>query len=168
VKLIGADDWPLWRKLRLEALGEAPYAFSSKLAQWQGEGDAEHRWRSRLSAVALNVVAEFNDKPAGMVSATAANADGTVELISMWVAPFARGCGVGDALIAMVEEWARERGTARLSLAVVESNAHAIALYRRHHFVDAGAIDCTGSGLPERRMVRDLLAQVSSAHGRSS
>ena len=35
-------------------------------------------------------------------------------------------------------------------------NEHALALYR-HRFVDAGAIDCTGSGIAsERQMVHDL------------
>jgi len=52
------DDWFLWRKLRLQALEEAPYAFSSTLADRQGQGDTEARWRGRLSNVPLNIVAE--------------------------------------------------------------------------------------------------------------
>jgi ribosomal protein S18 acetylase RimI-like enzyme len=147
-----------WRKLRLDALSEAPAAFSSTLAQWQGEGDTEARWRARLSTVALNVVADLDGKPAGMVSATAPSQDGTVDLISMWVAPFARGRGVGDSLVAVVIKWARQRRAARVSLAVVESNEHAVALYRRHGFADIGAVDCTGSGVSERQMVVNLAA----------
>ncbi len=92
-----------------------------------------------------------------MVSATALDGDGTVELISMWVAPFARGRGVGDALIAAVIEWGRRERAARIALDVVESNEHAVALYRRHRFIDAGACDRTGSGAAsERRLVHDL------------
>ncbi len=158
LRALGADDWGVWRKLRLDALGEAPDAFSSTLAQWQGEGDTEARWRARLSTVALNVVADLDGKGAGMVSATAPNQDETVDLISMWVAPFARGRGVGDSLIAAVIQWARARLAARISLAVVESNEHAVALYRRHGFSDAGAIDCTGSAVSERQMVLNLTA----------
>ncbi len=158
LRALGADDWAVWRKLRLDALGEAPDAFSSTLAQWQGEGDTEARWRARLSTVALNVVADLDGKAAGMVSATVPNQDGTIELISMWVAPFARGRGVGDSLIAAVIEWALERMVARISLAVVESNQHAVALYRRHGFTDAGAIDCSGTGVSEREMVLNLTA----------
>lgn len=157
VRGIGLDDWLLWRKLRLEALGEAPYAFSSTLADWQGEGDTEARWRGRLSTVCANIIADLNGISAGMVSGTAPDREGTVELISMWVAPFARGRGVGDALVAAVIEWAQARQAARIALAVVESNASAVILYRRHGFVDAGAIACMGSGIAsERRMVRDL------------
>lgn len=158
LQIVGVDDWPLWRKLRLQALAEAPYAFSSTLADWQGEGDTEMRWRSRLSTVRFNVVANLNGMPAGMVSATAANQDGTIELISMWVSPVARGLGVGDSLMTAVIEWAQGQRAARITLAVVESNKQAVALYRRHRFVDIGAIDCTGSGIPsEREMVHNLL-----------
>ena len=157
IRVIGVDEWPLWRNLRLQALGEAPYAFSSTLAEWQGKGDTETRWRDRLSTVHFNVLAYLNGKAAGMVSATAANQDGTIELISLWVAPFARGHGIGDSLVAVVIEWARRQRASKLTLAVVESNRHADALYRRHRFVDAGAIDCTGSGIAsERQMVRNL------------
>ncbi len=117
------------------------------------------RWRARLSTVPLNLVAYLDGKPAGMVSGTAANQDGAIELISMWVAPFARGQGVGDSLVAAVIEWARGQRAAKVALAVVESNEHAVALYRRHRFVDAGAIDCTGSGIAsERQMVLELQA----------
>jgi ribosomal protein S18 acetylase RimI-like enzyme len=158
LRALGADDWVVWRKLRLDALGEAPDAFSSTLAQWQGEGDTDARWRARLSTVALNVVANLDGRAAGMVSGAAPNHDGTVNLISMWVAPFARGRGVGDALVASVIQWAWQQRAARVSLAVVESNGHAVALYRRHGFTDAGAIDCTGSGVSEREMVVNLTA----------
>jgi ribosomal protein S18 acetylase RimI-like enzyme len=143
----------------LAALEEAPRAFSSRLADWQDDGDNEMRWRARLSTVALNIVAALEGQAAGMVSASAANQDGTSELISMWVAPFARGRGVGDALVAGAIEWARQQRAARIALDVVESNDRAVALYRRHEFVDVGAVDCTGSGtLSERRMVRELSA----------
>jgi GNAT superfamily N-acetyltransferase len=157
LRVVGEEDWSLWRKLRLEALAEASYAFSSTLADWQREGDKELRWRDRLSAVALNVVADLNGTAAGMVSATSKNQEGTIELISMWVAPFARGHGIGDALVAAVVEWARPERATRIALAVVESNEHAVRLYRRHRFVDVGPIDSIGSGVAsERQMVREL------------
>jgi ribosomal protein S18 acetylase RimI-like enzyme len=150
---IGADDWPLWRKLRLEALAEAPYAFSATLAYWQGEGDTEARWRGRLSDVPLNIVAEWQKTAAGMASGTAPDPDGSVELISMWVAPFARGQGVGDALVDAVIAWAREQQATRVVLAVFAQNERALALYRRRGFIDAGV---TSGNVTERKMVCGL------------
>ncbi|HEY0700829.1 MAG TPA: glycosyltransferase, partial [Micromonospora sp.] len=49
LRALDPEDWRLWRVARLAALAEAPYAFGSQLADWQGPGDREERWRSRLS-----------------------------------------------------------------------------------------------------------------------
>jgi ribosomal protein S18 acetylase RimI-like enzyme len=134
VQVLQPDDWPLWRQLRLEALAESAAAFHSTLAQWTGDGDAEERWRARLSDVPLNIVLRSDGAPAGMVSAYV-KADDTVELISMWIAPFARGRGVGDAAVRAVLTWANQR---EVVLSVKADNHRAIALYQRHGFVDAG------------------------------
>jgi ribosomal protein S18 acetylase RimI-like enzyme len=134
VQLLGPDDWRLWRQLRMQALEESAAAFSSTLAQWTGLGDTEERWRARLSNVPFNVVLRSDGAPAGMISAYV-RADDTVELISMWVAPFARGHGVGDTAVRTVVGWA-DRQTVVLS--VKADNKLAIALYQRHGFVDAG------------------------------
>jgi ribosomal protein S18 acetylase RimI-like enzyme len=128
------DDWDRWRALRLAALAEAPYAFGSRLADWQGDGDAEARWRTRLRDIAYNMVAVLDGEPAGMISGTAGS---PVELLSLWVAPCARGRGVGDALVRAVLAWAARRDEAT-QLAVYEPNARAIALYERHGFVVVG------------------------------
>lgn len=141
LRVISADDWRAWRELRQEALREAPSAFGSTLAQWQGEGDTEARWRARLTDVPFNAIAHTDGTAAGIASGTALSPDGAVELISMWVAPFARGRGVGDALIDAVVQWARTQRASRVTLAVVPQNMHAIALYTRHGFSRDGMID---------------------------
>ncbi len=159
VRAIGPDEWVVWRGIRHSALAEAPYAFGTKLAEWQGAGDTEARWRARLSTVPFNVAAFVDGEPAGIVSATAPDQSGTVELISMWVAPFARGRGTGDALVAAVIAWARSRDADRVTADVVAGNAHAHALYARHGFVDAGPVsdgDGDAGEAPERRMVLTL------------
>lgn len=137
LRALTPEDWPLFRELRLAALAEAPYAFGSTLAAWQGEGDREERWRSRLGIPgALDLVALVDGEPAAM--ATGVPEDGHAELISMWVGPKARGRGVGARLIAEIEGWAARRGFATLRLAVMPHNTHAIALYERVGFTDTG------------------------------
>lgn len=49
LRVLTPDHWPAWRELRLAALAEAPYAFGSRLADWQGDRDREQRWRDRLT-----------------------------------------------------------------------------------------------------------------------
>jgi len=155
--VLGVDDWRLWRELRLEALREAPYAFRSALRDWQGAGDTEKRWKERFATVPLNIVASFNGKPAGVVGASIIDEGGAVELRSMWVAPHARGRGVGDALIRAVVSWAKEQRVNRVSLAVRSDNARAMALYARHGFIDSGPDpDIVNGQLPERAMFLDL------------
>ncbi len=130
------DEWAIWRELRLAALMEAPDAFSARLADWQGDGDREERWRARLGIPgSYNLAAVFDGRPVGMVSGLPANADGLVELISMWVGPGARGQGVGDRLMRAVEGWARRSGAKGMRLAVMAGNEPAVALYHRHGYV---------------------------------
>jgi len=66
----------------------------------------------------------------------------------MWVAPFARRQGVGDSLVVTVIEWTRGQGAAKIALDVVESNQHALNLYRRHRFVDAGVTAALSRATP--------------------
>jgi ribosomal protein S18 acetylase RimI-like enzyme len=86
-----------------------------------------------------------------MASGTKPNADGEVELISMWVAPFARGRRVADALVDAVITWARGQRIDRVALDVMESNDRARAFYRRQGFVDQGR---TPDACAELRMLR--------------
>jgi ribosomal protein S18 acetylase RimI-like enzyme len=158
LRTLGPEDWKLWRSLRLAALAEAPHAFGSRLADWQGEGDREERWRERLGiAGSHNVVAVLDGEPVGMASGVPAD-DESVELISMWVAPSARGRGVGDALVREVERWARESGARVLRLDVAEDNAAAQALYERRGFALTGELgDLMADGVRRERVMAKAL-----------
>jgi ribosomal protein S18 acetylase RimI-like enzyme len=153
LRRLGPEHWAQWRLLRLAALSEAPYAFGSTLAEWQGAG--EQRWRERLSDVPLNLVANLGDHPVGLASATTPER-GEAELISMWACPEARGRGVGDALIAGVMGWAWGQGASSVGLDVRAANHRAIALYERNGFVDVGPATEEGGPYPERRMARPV------------
>ncbi len=153
LQIVGASDWRLFREVRLQALHDAPYAFSSTLASWQGDGDREDRWRARLQSVPFNVVAHFEGRAAGMASGAWSDAAHEIELISMWVAPFARGKGVGDALVGAVLEWAEAQQIEAVELRVIKGNERARSFYRRLGFVDDGEVD-SPDGRSEYRMVR--------------
>jgi ribosomal protein S18 acetylase RimI-like enzyme len=155
IRVLTPEDWPLWRQARLAALAQAPEAFGSKLSDWQGDGDREERWRARLElAGSCNLIATRNGVPVGMASGIPGEDSDTAELISMWVAPAARGQRVGDALVERVAAWAVARGAGHLMLAVKAGNEPAIGLYRRHGFgfVPGAEVDADG----ELPMVRPL------------
>lgn len=132
IRPVTPDDWREWRDLRLAALRDAPHAFSATLADWEDAPEA--RWRARLEGT-YNVIADL-DEPVGM--ATGFPRDGHVELGTMWVAPPARGRGVGEALVRAVLAWA---GGNRVTLQVAEGNTAAVALYRRLGFTGAGRLE---------------------------
>jgi len=136
LRALTSDDWKAWRALRLAALAEAPDAFGSTLAGWQ---DApEERWRDRLSIPgALDLIALYDGDPAGMATGVPGG-DGSVEVISVWVDPAARGAGAGDALLTEIARWATGSGAAVVRLSVRRDNGPAIRLYERAGFVHTG------------------------------
>lgn len=156
LRVLTPDDWRLWRELRLAALAEAPDAFSSRLADWQGEGDREERWRARLGIPGSHdLVATLDGLPAGMASGVPGDDEGVVDLISMWIAPAARGRGVGDALVGEVVAWAGRVGARTVRLDVHDTNDAAAALYRRNGFRRSGRTKVDDGAL-EHEMVRPL------------
>ena len=66
-------------------------------------------------------------------------------------------------------QWAEKQQALRLCLDVTKSNEHAIALYFRHGFVDAGELTPANPGdAPERRFLRNLaLSPDRSSSGRN-
>ena len=130
------------RDLRLRALRDAPYAFSSSFAE--EEHDPLQRWEALASASERadeSVVAVAVDGDAFVAMAGGYTSDGdprAAGLWGMWVAPEARRQGVAARLLEAVAGWARTRGAARLGLSVTDRADGAAALYRIHGFRPTG------------------------------
>lgn len=78
-------------------------------------------------------VAEIDGVMAGSVFVTD-EGGGTARLRLLYVEPFARGRGIGDALVATCVDFARERGYAELTLWTQAVLATARRIYVRHGF----------------------------------
>jgi GNAT superfamily N-acetyltransferase len=132
------DDWQALRDIRLEALRDAPTAFGSTYEREVQRGQ-EH-WLARIACggTFLAYVPEVcATEPAGLIGGYQEDPL-TVELVSMYVRPRARGHGVGEALVATVIDWATERSATSVHLWVTETNSHARALYERCGFTPTG------------------------------
>lgn len=127
-------DWKALRQVRLAALADAPYAFMATLAQEQEFG--EQRWREWI-AKSVFFLAWDGTRPVGIVGAFAQD-DGGWHVVSMWVAPPARGIGVAARLIAAVIGHARAQGAPVLTLWVTDGNDRARAFYQRQGFQSTG------------------------------
>jgi ribosomal protein S18 acetylase RimI-like enzyme len=155
ITTLSPNDWTRRREMRLSALTEAPYAFCSLLGEWQDK--EEQSWRDRLAEVSVNFIAELDGEDAGMVSAMTSEKE--VELLAMWVAPFARAQGVGDELVSAVLQWSTSQGKPRVILRVLRGNDRAAALYWRHGFVyepdeDAPSIESPLERLGSKTVLR--------------
>src|SRR5580765_8710624 len=86
-----SGDEPLLRKIRLEALSEAPEAFGSTLDRERARTQVD--WQKWLSPSATFVL-ETSNGPEGIVAGVPDSTDpAVVHLMAMWVHPARRGSG---------------------------------------------------------------------------
>ena len=135
VRRIRADEGPLLRELRLRSLADAPEAFGERLDH--AEAQPEREWLATARAASRGArrawfIAETGEppRPVGLVQARRRPPESCL-LFSMWVDPAARKLGVGQSLLAAVEEWAGGWGAREVVLWVFESNVPAIRLYEK-------------------------------------
>jgi ribosomal protein S18 acetylase RimI-like enzyme len=143
IEPFGEDDWVVFREIRLRSLLDSPDAFGSTYGEESSQPErawrdwAAGRWRGGTAKAFASL------DVAGDVVGTATGAEfdaepGVGRLYAMWVAPDARGAGIGRALVDAVVEWSRARGCSRLVLAVTETNERARHFYEARGFADTG------------------------------
>lgn len=124
------------RRLRLQAVQDAPDAFETTLEREQARSDAD--WSAWLEERATFIL-EHDGEAKGLVAGVPHREDPTaVYLIAMWVDPTARGTGGSDALVAAVLGWAAAQGARTVCLDVGKSNEAAYRLYARQGFRATG------------------------------
>ena len=96
--------------------------------------------RELVPPAGLFLVARLRDRPLGC-GALKFHGDGPTELKRMWVAPSARGLGVGRRLLRALEQHARDAGASAVRLETNRALTEAIALYRRSGYVEVGAFN---------------------------
>ena len=137
IREIGADGWRAMRDIRLTALQDAPQAFASTHEREAAFTEADWVRRTGTGDNFLAYLPELGAAPVGIVGGYEAE-PGTIELISLWVSPAARGYGIGRALVEAVVGRACASGMSRVHLWVAESNHGARLLYERCGFQPTG------------------------------
>lgn len=152
VERLGPDEATRFRRLRLTALQADPDAFYRTHAEevghpttyWEG-------WLSRDDAPVVVAVLDGRDVGlAGLVPDR--HAEGELAVVAFWVAPAARGRGVGRALLDDLEVRARAAGAAAMTLEVADANGAAVRLYAAAGFEPTGH---TGAFDPPREHVTE-------------
>ncbi len=95
------------------------------------------RWRDLVrTGEGTILVAEDGGPPAGIAAMVGLQSPE----LGMLVRAARRGQGVGDALVRACVAWAEGRGAREVVLHVFPHNAAAIALYRKHGFLERGLL----------------------------
>jgi DNA-binding MarR family transcriptional regulator/GNAT superfamily N-acetyltransferase len=93
-----------------------------------------------IEPVGLLLVARLRDEPVGCGALKFDGAD-RADIKRMWVAPTARGLGVGRRLLTELEDRARERGMRVVQLETNKTLREAISLYRSAGYTEVDAFN---------------------------
>ncbi|MGW3949761.1 GNAT family N-acetyltransferase [Streptomyces sp. NPDC004752] len=155
VRDIRADEWPIAKSLRLDALRDpvAGLAFLETYEAAAARPDAFWQERAARSADGAGGVQFVAVAPDGVWAGTLTmlmEEAGTKDwagypvgrrqghVVAVFVRPEHRGRGLIEALLAAGLEWAWERGASRVRLLVHEDNGRARGAYRKAGFVPSG------------------------------
>ncbi len=160
VRMLGPADATLYRSLRLRALREHPDAFTSSYAEERerpveaaAQRLANHAfWGAYRHAELWGMV--------GLEREPRARNRHKASVMGMYVAPEARGQGVGRALLDALLRHARVNGVESLVLTVTEGNTAAQRLYEALGFrsfgVEPDAVRVDGRSHAKNHMHLDL------------
>jgi len=118
----------VFRDVRLRALQDAPLAFGSTYARERQFSHEE--WFGRVARwngeSGIGYLAMDNGHGHGIAGVLLEEDGVCAHLVSMWVAPRHRKCGIGRLLVDELANWSRQRGAEALRLMVTSSNEAAM------------------------------------------
>lgn len=155
IRLLEPDDVDLFRRIRLEALRMEPDAFASTAEQW--EALPEEEWRRRLTDNPVFGAFDGNEIVGlmGLWPERAVKTAHRATIIMVYVRSDRRGGGFAKALLAAVNDYARQNGVRQLELTVSAENPAAVRFYEREGFRQIGLIP--GGFLQGDREVDEVL-----------
>lgn len=151
-----SSDWDRIRRVRLTALRDAPDSFGTRYEDAVALPEATWRERAadptRRTLLATNRDEHGRSQDLGMVLVASTGDPASAGLYGMWVAPHARGSGIGASLLREALRMASGLGYARMILDVCDHNEPAIRLYEGMGFEPTGR---TGHFPPPRTHITE-------------
>lgn len=154
IRHISADEFDIFRRIRLEALRAEPSSFASSAEDWEVLSDEE--WRRRLTDPVF--VAFRDNEPVGVMGLMRQRSSKMTHratLIMVYVRKDLRGVGLAKDLLDTVIAYALSEGIVQIELIVSSENPKAIGFYRREGFSEIGRIP--GGVRHNGREVDDLM-----------
>ena len=151
------SQWEMFKEVRLRALEEAPYAFSSTLEGALQKSDDEWQTQTEESATGLDkalFLAFWDDVVCGLTGCLIVGEQGDeADLFSVWVAPDFRRLQVGNAMFEEAKQWAVENGASVLHAWVTENNLGAIRFYKGFGMEETGRREPVRAGSDEEQIL---------------
>ena len=138
IRRIQIGETGLYKQIRLMALKEAPYAFSSTYESAKQRSDES--WQEQVESSALGsdratFIAFCDTVPIGIAALYRDQENGeTGELLQVWVHPEYRGTRVIWDLIDEIFQWAAENNFRKVIAGVEKENTRALKFYARYGF----------------------------------
>ena len=138
IRRIQKGESDLFKRIRLKALKDAPYAFPStydsaiqrSAESWQEQSDCTALGSDRATFIAFSV-----DMPIGMAALyRLEDKVDSGELLQVWVSPEYRGTKVIWDLMDTIFEWAGENDFRNVIAGVTKANASALKFYIKYGF----------------------------------
>ena len=124
VRVLGQEDWPVYRAVRLAALQESPNVLGATL-ELEASADEDH-WRAQMTA-ARRLVVELDGRVCGVVSVDRFTEEPeSADLSGLWVDPSARSTGAAGRLVETAVTLTAAEGIKRMYYWVGTENARAI------------------------------------------
>lgn len=151
----------LFKSLRLRALQDAPYAFSSTYEaalqrtdqSWQEQAEQTARGADRATFFAF-----MGDEAIGMAALYRLEEQEQVgELLQVWVAPGQRGGQTAKCLIDGVFAWASANHFWKIVAVVHRENHRAIQFYLRYGLTPLEVLDPPALDLENLTLVREVV-----------
>jgi len=138
IRRIRIGEFDLFKQIRLRALKEAPYAFSSTYESalqrseesWREQADNSAQGSDRATFITFS-----DDAPVGIAALyRVENQTSVGAMLQVWVAPEHRGTGVARDLIDAIFEWAGENNFRMILSRIRDGNIRAQKFYTKYGF----------------------------------
>ena len=129
IRVLGRDEWQLYREVRLAALADAPESF---VGRYDDEAAREEQfWHERMGR-ATRIIAERDGEPVGLVGLGLHDdpddpeAADAAEVFGLWTSPAVRGQRVARGLVSIAAQRAAADGHRLLYYWAISDNASAV------------------------------------------
>ena len=140
IKEIQPEDWQEFKRIRLQALQESPFAFGRAYEEESAYDDIYWEERVKLYNQDPNTIFLLCFKKPFAVAMAGCFRDktkcGVSQIYSLWLNPDLRGGIIADQILLFLEKWSLDNGMSVIEGFVTENNIRARAFYRKQGFIE--------------------------------